>query len=70
VLRAIKLTDGTCVFCSLQTPFAEFGLHSVSAISTNKNYVMIATIAASEKQWAKSEKNLRKIIDSYRVCVK
>lgn len=54
----------------LLTPFAEFGLHSVSAISTNKNYVMIATIAASEKQWAKSEKDLRKIIDSYRVCVK
>ena len=54
----------------IQTPFAEFGLHSVSAISTNKNYVMIATIAASEKQWAKSEKDLRKIIDSYRVCVK
>jgi len=68
--RAVTKDGKSYYEYELLTPFAEFGLHSVSAISTNKNYVMIATIAASEKQWAKSEKDLRKIIDSYRVCVK
>jgi hypothetical protein len=50
----------------LVTPFAETGLHNVAVVSTNKNYVMIATIGASEKQYAKSEGDLRKILDSFR----
>ena len=71
VSAATKVKDGRSYYeYELLTPFAEFGLHSVSAVSTNKNYVMIATIAASEKQWAKSEADLKKVIDSFRVCVK
>ena len=50
----------------LVTPFAESGLHNVAVVSTNKNYVMIATIGASEKQYAKSEGDLKKILDSFR----
>ena len=71
VSAATKVKDGRSYYeYELLTPFAEFGLHSVSAVSTNKNYVMIATIAASEKQWAKSEADLKNVIDSFRVCVK
>ena len=71
VASSTKVKDGRSYYeYELLTPFAEFGLHSVSAVSTNKNYVMIATIAASEKQWAKSEADLKKVIDSFRVCVK
>ena len=71
VSASTKVKDGRSYYeYELLTPFAEFGLHSVSAVSTNKNYVMIATIAASEKQWAKSEADLKKVIDSFRVCVK
>ena len=50
----------------LLTPFADAGVHSLSVVSTNKNYVFIATIGASEKQWAKSEADLRKIENSFR----
>ena len=50
----------------LVTPFAESGVHNVAVVSTNKNYVMIATIGASEKQYAKSEGDLKKILDSFR----
>ena len=39
------------------------------AVSTSKNYVMIATIGASEKQWGKSEQALKTIINSFRVNV-
>mmetsp|Transcript_7508 Transcript_7508/g.30974 ORF Transcript_7508/g.30974 Transcript_7508/m.30974 type:complete len:294 (-) Transcript_7508:211-1092(-) len=71
VASSTKVKDGRSYYeYELLTPFAEFGLHSVSAVSTNKNYVMIATIAASEKQWAKSEADLKKVIDSFRVYVK
>ena len=50
----------------LLTPFADAGVHSLSVVSTNKNYVFIATIGASEKQWARAEGELRKIVDSFR----
>jgi hypothetical protein len=39
-------------------------------VSTSKNYVMIATIGASEKQWAKSSEDLKRIISSFRVDVR
>ena len=71
VSSSTKVKDGRSYYeYELLTPFAEFGLHSVSAVSTNKTTSMIATIAASEKQWAKSEADLKKVIDSFRVCVK
>lgn len=53
----------------LLTPFADSGVHNLAAVSTSKNYVMIATIGASEKQWAKSEADLKQIINSFRVNV-
>ena len=54
----------------LLTPFAESGVHNLAAVSTSKNYVMIATIGASEKQWSNAQNDLRKIIESFRVNVK
>ena len=41
-------------------------MHNVAVVTTNKNYVILATVGASEKQWAKSENDLKKIVQSFR----
>jgi hypothetical protein len=64
--ETISLGDKSYYRYELLTPFAESGLHNVAVVSTNKNYVMIATIGASEKQYAKSEEDLNKILNSFR----
>ena len=70
VASSTKVKDGRSYYEYELTPFAEFGLHSVSPCPPTKTTTTIATIAASEKQWAKSEADLKKVIDSFRVCVK
>ena len=48
--------DGKAYYSyELLTPFADAGVHNVAVVTTNKNYVILATVGASEKQWAKSE---------------
>lgn len=65
-MEAVKLDGKTYYKYDLVTPFAESGLHNLAIVSTSKNYVMIATIGASEKQWSKSENDLKTVIDSFR----
>ena len=65
----VKHEGKTYYAYELLTPFAEFGLHNVAKVSTSKNYVVIAALAASEKQWGKSEADCKKILDSFRVNV-
>ena len=53
--------DGKAYYSyELLTPFADAGVHNVAVVTTNKNYVILATVGASEKQWAKSENDLKK----------
>jgi hypothetical protein len=40
----------------LLTPFAETGLHNIAKITTSQNYVIMASISASEAQWSANEK--------------
>ena len=66
-----KVIEGKTYYAyELLTPFAESGVHNLAAMSTSKNYVMMATMGASEKQWGKHEEDLKKIIASFRVNVK
>jgi hypothetical protein len=59
--------DGKAYYSyELLTPFADAGVHNVAVVTTNKNYVILATVGASEKQWAKSENDLKKIVQSFR----
>lgn len=51
----------------LETPFAAYGLHNTACVTTSQNYVVIASVAADEKQWATSAKEVRKVVDSFRV---
>mmetsp|Transcript_2957 Transcript_2957/g.10705 ORF Transcript_2957/g.10705 Transcript_2957/m.10705 type:complete len:261 (-) Transcript_2957:839-1621(-) len=51
----------------LLTPFAAYGIHNLASVTTTQNYVMIATAAASEKQWESSQQELRTIISSFTV---
>jgi len=39
----------------LVTPYAQTGAHNLAAVCTSMNYLVIATIAANDKQWSKSE---------------
>lgn len=54
---------------TLETPDAIYGLHSVSSVSTNKNYVVIATVAADEKQWGTAKDKLKEVVKSFRVGI-
>jgi len=49
------------------TPFAETGLHNIAKITTSQNYVIMASISASESQWSASEKDLRRVLSSFHV---
>jgi len=51
----------------LLTPFAETGLHNIAKITTSQNYVIMASISASESQWSASEKDLRRVLSSFHV---
>ena len=66
-MEAVKLDGKTYYKYDLVNDlWAESGLHNLAIVSTSKNYVMIATIGASEKQWSKSENDLKTVIDSFR----
>ncbi|ABO94730.1 thylakoid lumenal 20 kDa protein, putative [Ostreococcus lucimarinus CCE9901] len=51
----------------LLTPFAAYGLHNLACVTTSQNYVVIATVAASEKQWSTSEQELRNVVTSFQI---
>lgn len=64
-----KVTNGWGYYeYELLTPFAAYGLHNIASVTTSQNYVVIATAAASERQWESSEKELRKIVSSFRIA--
>jgi hypothetical protein len=39
----------------LLTPYAQLGPHNLTSVCTSKNYLVIATISANEKQWLSAE---------------
>lgn len=51
----------------LLTPFAETGLHNIAKITTSQNYVIMASISASEAQWSANEKDLRRVLSSFHI---
>lgn len=51
----------------LLTPFAETGLHNIAKITTSQNYVIMASISASEAQWSANEKDLRRVLSWFHI---
>lgn len=51
----------------LDTPDAIYGVHNVAAVTTDQNYVIVAAIAANDKQWGAAREKLLGIARSFRV---
>lgn len=51
----------------LFTPYAQSGSHNLTTVCTSMNYLVMAIVSASDKQWAESEQVLRKVIKSFSV---
>lgn len=66
-IETLSADGKTYYLYSLLTPDAIYGLHNVACVTTNKNYVVIGCISASEKQWSKSQDTLKQVVKSFRV---
>lgn len=68
ILKQVRKSKGSSYYeYELLTPFATYGLHNLVSVATSRNYVMIASIAATEKQWETSKQILWSIIHSFTV---
>lgn len=51
----------------LFTPYAQSGAHNLTTVCTSMNYLVMATISATEKEWTNAEKTLKAILRSFSV---
>eukprot|EP00898_Chlorokybus_atmophyticus_P002759 jgi/Chlat1/3484/Chrsp23S03685 len=51
----------------LYTPYALTGAHNLASITSTGNVVVMLTVSASEKQWAKYKSMLNDVVESFKV---
>ncbi|CAD7697068.1 unnamed protein product [Ostreobium quekettii] len=62
-----KQDDGrTYYMYEVNTPYGTFGTHAVASCTTKGDLALLLVATANDKQWAKSQSNLRKIASSFR----
>lgn len=49
----------------LFTPYAQSGSHNLTTVCTSMNYLVMATISATDKQWADAQQVLRAVLRSF-----
>jgi hypothetical protein len=62
-----KSSEKTYYQYELYTPYAQNGEHNLTTVCTSKNYLVIATISATEKQWLNHEQVLKSVLNSFYV---
>eukprot|EP00877_Chromochloris_zofingiensis_P014811 jgi/Chrzof1/9584/Cz04g08120.t1_PPD6[v5.2] len=50
----------------VNAPYGSIGPHSLSACTTKGDLALLFVVSANDKQWARSETKLRKVVDSFR----
>lgn len=64
-----KIGGKTYYTYELLTPEALYGLHNFVSVSTNKNYVILCAVTASEKQYSAAKDKLAKVVETFRVGI-
>lgn len=67
VAATTRTQDGlTYYFYELFSPYAKTGAHSYTACTVKGDLAFLFVASASEKAWAKQEKTLREVVESFR----
>ncbi|GLJ13739.1 hypothetical protein SUGI_0219250, partial [Cryptomeria japonica] len=59
--------DQTYYSYTLETPYALTGTHNLAKATAKGNTVVLFVVSANDKQWPKSEKILRSIVNSFQI---
>lgn len=62
-----KLDDGEVYYYyEVNSPYAKFGQHIVTSATVKGEVALLFVVSASDKQWSKSEGNIRKMVETFR----